>query len=73
MGKKPKLFDYLDYKDFLRDYYSYRKEINKRHSLRYFAELSGFQTKHYLSMIINGNKKLTKKYLNNKHSINLTR
>ena len=59
--KKPtrKVFEYLDYREFLRDYYNGKKEANPAFSLRVFSDKIGFKAKDFISRVMNGDKNLS--------------
>lgn len=59
--KKPtkKVFEYLDYREFLKDYYNQKKEANPAFSLRVFSDKIGFKAKDFISRVMNGDKNLS--------------
>ncbi len=59
--KKPskKIFEYLDYREFLKDYYNTKKEANPAFSLRVFSDKIGFKAKDFISRVMNGDKNLS--------------
>ena len=62
MGEKKlgkKIFEYLDYREFLKDYYSAKKEANPAFSLRVFSDKIGFKAKDFISRVMNGDKNLS--------------
>ena len=61
--KKPEIYDYLDYREYLKDFYSYNKSINARFSYRTFAEIAKLNTRSYLKMVIDGKRNLTHKLM----------
>jgi uncharacterized protein (TIGR02147 family) len=54
-----KVFEYLDYREFLRDYYNQKKEANPAFSLRVFSDRIGFKAKDFISRVMNGDKNLS--------------
>ena len=54
-----KIFEFLDYREFLKDYYNTRKEANPAFSLRVFSDKIGFKAKDFISRVMNGEKKLS--------------
>lgn len=54
-----KIFEYLDYREFLRDYYQSKKEANPGFSLRAFSDKIGFKAKDFISRVMQGNKNLS--------------
>ena len=62
MGEKnpsKKIFEYLDYRGFLKDYYNAKKEANPAFSLRVFSDKIGFMAKDFISRVMNGDKNLS--------------
>jgi len=57
--KRPVIFDYLDYRVFLKDMFCFRKWKDKYFSYRYFAGKSGFASPNYLKLVIDGDRNLT--------------
>jgi uncharacterized protein (TIGR02147 family) len=55
----PDLFDYLDYRAFLRDYFDSRKATLDSWSYQSFAEQLGFKAKDFLFRVIKGKKNLS--------------
>jgi len=58
--KLPDIFDYLDYRAFLRERLVAIHCNNSRHSQRWVAKNAGFQSLHLLSMILSGARHLAK-------------
>ena len=54
-----KVFEYLDYREFLRDYYNSKKEENPAFSLRVFSDKIGFKAKDFISRVMSGSKNLS--------------
>lgn len=54
-----KIFEYLDYREWLRDYYESRKAINSAFSLRAFSDKIGFKAKDFISRVMQGSKNLS--------------
>lgn len=54
-----KIFEYLDYREFLQDYYRIRKEANSSFSLRAFSDKIGFKAKDFISRVMQGEKNLS--------------
>ena len=53
-----KIFEYLDYREFLKDYYNAKKEANPAFSLRVFSDRIGFKAKDFISRVMNGGKSI---------------
>lgn len=56
---KPNIFEYDDYRHFLRDTYSYLKSTSSHFSFRYFSKKAGFKSPNYLKLVIKGSRNLT--------------
>ena len=54
-----KIFEYLDYREFLRDYYQSKKAANPAFSLRAFSDKIGFNAKDSISRVMQGDKNLS--------------
>jgi uncharacterized protein (TIGR02147 family) len=48
------IFEYQDYREYLRDVYAFQKANNKYFSFRYFAKLAGFKAGNVLKLVIDG-------------------
>jgi uncharacterized protein (TIGR02147 family) len=57
----PDIFDYEDYRLFLKDFYDYSKKTNKNFSHRYFALKAGYSSSGFLHLIIEGKRNLSRK------------
>ncbi|MGD9159987.1 MAG: TIGR02147 family protein [Desulfobacteraceae bacterium] len=57
--KRPDIFDYLDYRTFLRDIFNYKKLKNHRYSYRVFSGKAGFSSPNFLKLVIDGQRNLT--------------
>lgn len=55
------LFEYLDYRLFLRDYYKKAKESKKGFSLRSFSKKAGFSSSNFFKLVMDGDRNLTSK------------
>lgn len=60
---KPNVFEYSNYREFLKDYYNYSKVTNENFSYRYFAQKAGFSSSNFLYLIIEGDRNLTKDFV----------
>jgi uncharacterized protein (TIGR02147 family) len=54
------IFDYTDYRLFLRDYYTEQKMLNPSFSYQALADRAGLKSKTYLHKVITGKKNLAK-------------
>jgi uncharacterized protein (TIGR02147 family) len=55
---KPELFEYLDYRAYLADYYKAAKAHNRAFSYRYFSRKGGFASPNFLKLVIDGQRNL---------------
>lgn len=55
----PNIFNYIDYREFLEDFYNEQKSLNKAFSFQYFANKAGFKSKSFIKLVIDGKKNLT--------------
>jgi uncharacterized protein (TIGR02147 family) len=59
---KPIVFNYLDYRKYLKDYYDYMKVTSPKFSYRSFARIANLKSENYLKLVIDGKAPLTKNY-----------
>ena len=57
--KDRKIFEYLDYREFLSDYYKSKKLAHPAFSLRAFSDKIGFKTKDFILRVMRGDKNLS--------------
>lgn len=55
------VYDYVIYRDYIRDYYKEQKKINSKFSYQSFANKAGFSTKTFIPKVIKGEKKLAQR------------
>ncbi len=55
----PRIYDYFNYRDFINDFYLENKEQNRSFSFQYFADRTGFKSKSFIKLVIDGKKNLT--------------
>ncbi len=55
---KPDIFGYLDYREFLADYYEAAKANNRAFSYRYFSRRAGYSSPNFLKLVIMGERSL---------------
>jgi uncharacterized protein (TIGR02147 family) len=53
------IFTYINYREFLEDFYNEQKSLNKAFSYQYFANKAGFKAKSFIKHVIDGKKNLT--------------
>jgi len=53
------IYTYLNYRDFLRDYYEENKRTNKNFSYRYFSRLAGIKSSGFFKLVITGERGLS--------------
>ena len=56
---RPNIFDYLDYRIFLKDMFGYKKEKNYHFSYRVFAGKAGFSSPNFLKLVTTGRRNLS--------------
>lgn len=57
--KKLNIFEYLDYRQFLKDWYEMMKSETTFFSYRYFAQKAGINSSGFLKLVIEGQRNLT--------------
>lgn len=60
MDKKIVIFDYIDYREFLRDIFAQKKSECAFYSYRLFSQKAGFKSPNFLKLVIDGERNLTK-------------
>jgi uncharacterized protein (TIGR02147 family) len=55
------IFNYLDYREFIEDYYEDKKAGNPHFSFQVFASMAGFGSKSFIKLVIDGKKNLSEK------------
>ncbi len=58
-GERPNVFDYLDYRAFLRDHYFFQKGRGRGFSYRAFSRRAGLRSPNYLKLVIDGDRNLS--------------
>lgn len=59
---EPSVFDHLDYRQFLRDWYAYHRQLGQI-SLRLFSKRAGFSSPNFFKLVMDGDRNLTIKSL----------
>jgi uncharacterized protein (TIGR02147 family) len=59
MNSKPSIFEYDDYRKYLKDLFKWLKLQDKKFSLRYFAKTAGYKTHSFLKEVIDGKSNLS--------------
>jgi uncharacterized protein (TIGR02147 family) len=54
------IFEYIDYRKFLNDYYAYKKKTSRAFSYRYFSAKAGFASPVFLKLVIEGKRNLSR-------------
>lgn len=54
----PSVYEYLDYRAFMKDHYDAKKAANAKFSFRYFARKSGFSSSNFLKLVMDGQRNL---------------
>ena len=57
--KKIKVFEYDNYRTYLRDLYEYLKKNTPEFSFRYFSQTAGFRSPNFLQLVIEGKRNLS--------------
>lgn len=60
MERKIQIFDYMDYRLYLRDMFNERKSVHAAYSYRLFSLKAGFKSPNFLKLVIDGDRNLTK-------------
>jgi uncharacterized protein (TIGR02147 family) len=55
------LFEYYDYREYLKDFMAAKKAINKHYSLRTISDKAGFKARDYILRVMNGSRNLSEK------------
>ncbi len=55
------LFEYIDYREYVRDYFACKKANNKYYSLRTLSEQAGFKARDYLMRVMNGTRNMSER------------
>ena len=55
----PKVENYLNYREYLRDFYHYKKTVNSSYSYRVFTQKGNLRSSGHLKMVIEGERNLT--------------
>lgn len=55
----PDIFDYLDFRAYLRDFYTFKKTQGRSFSYRAFARRAGFSSPNFLKVVIEGERNLS--------------
>jgi uncharacterized protein (TIGR02147 family) len=65
MRKKQKIlvYDYLNYRQYLKDYYTERKRLNEHFSYRYFASIAGYNSSSLLKRVTDGQLNIEKEVI----------
>lgn len=56
----PEIYEYLDYREFLRDYFNAQKAKSPYFSYKYLANKAGFKSKSFFHEVLNGKKNLSR-------------
>ena len=57
--EKPLIFNYQDYREFLKDTYSYLKKNSRYFSFRYFSKTAGFTSPNIFKLVMDGDRNLS--------------
>lgn len=56
---RPRIFNYLNYRDYLSDFYDAEKVHNPKFSYRYFSRRAGYSSPNFLQLVIKGKRGLS--------------
>lgn len=59
MTNRPNIHEYLNYRDFLKSMYVFRKRENPRFSFRFFSRAAGFRSSNFLKLVMDGKRNLS--------------
>jgi uncharacterized protein (TIGR02147 family) len=54
------LFEYMNYRDYLRDYYAEKKKQHAFYSFRLFAQKAGFASPNFFKLVVDGKRNMSK-------------
>lgn len=54
----PSVYEYADYREFLRDHYAASKRMMQKYSFRYFARRAGLSSSNFLKLVMDGKRNL---------------
>ena len=61
MTQKISIYDYINYREYLKDYYTLQKTTTKFFSYWYFSGKAGFSSQNVLKQVIDGQRNVAKK------------
>lgn len=59
MCRRPNIYEYLDYRNFLRDLYAFKKQENPGFSFRSFSRSAGLRSSNFLKLVMDGKRNLS--------------
>ncbi|MCA9620690.1 MAG: TIGR02147 family protein [Myxococcales bacterium] len=57
-GALPSIYEYVDYRQFLKDHYEARKKQDPKYSFRFFARRAGLSSSNFLKLVMDGKRNL---------------
>ena len=54
----PSVYEYLDYRQFLRDHFAASKKAKPQYSFRYFSRRAGLSSSNFLKLVMDGKRNL---------------
>ncbi len=63
MPKLPSIYLYLDYRDYLSDFMSWKRSRQSGYSQRVFAKMAGYSSSGYFSEVLKKKRNLSESYL----------
>lgn len=58
-ANQPRVFDYMDYRRFLKDFYLYKKGSSSSFSYRSFSRLAGLRSSNFFKFVMDGKRNLS--------------
>lgn len=63
MSKELNIYEFIDYREYIKEYYLYRKSLNKGFSYRVMSRQMGFTSPNYIKLIVDGDRHISLKSL----------
>lgn len=63
MSKELNIYEFIDYREYIKEYYLYKKSLNKGFSYRVMSRRMGFTSPNYIKLIVDGDRHISLKSL----------
>lgn len=63
MSKELNIYEFIDYREFIKEYYLFKKSLNKGFSYRVMSRQMGFTSPNYIKLIVDGDRHISLKSL----------